>query len=45
MEGQNNFGKIDNPKFGLLKSPCFIPDMDNYEVISLVTNIIQVGAW
>jgi len=42
MEGQNNFG---SPKLGLLKSPYFIPDTDNYEVISLVTDIIQVGAW
>jgi hypothetical protein len=45
MEGYNNFGKINSPKLGLLKSPYFIQDTDNYEVISLVTDIIQVGAW
>jgi hypothetical protein len=44
MEGQNNFGKIDSPKLGLLKSPYFIQATDNYEVTSLVTDIIQVGA-
>jgi hypothetical protein len=41
MEGQNNFGKIDSPKLGLLKSPNFIWDTYNYGVISLVTDIIQ----
>jgi hypothetical protein len=30
---------------GLLKSPYFIQDTDDYEAISLVTDIIQVGAW
>jgi hypothetical protein len=44
MEGRNNFGKIDSPKLELLKSPHFIQDTDNYEVVSLVTDIIQVGA-
>jgi hypothetical protein len=44
MEGQNNFGELDSPKLELLKSPYFIQDTDNYEVISLVIDIIQVGA-
>jgi len=29
----------------LLKSPYFIQDTDDYEAISLVTDIIEVGAW
>ena len=45
MQGQKKFGKIDSPKLGLLKSPYFIQDTDDYEAISLVTDIIQVGAW
>ncbi len=44
MEGHNNFVKIDSLKTWASKTSLFCK-VYNYEVISLVADIIQVGVW